>query len=124
LEEREAVQLTAAHVHGCDFCLAGHGAVMLKKAGEPREKVKQLQIGALTGNVRIDAITTFTKNVIASRGAVSDQDYLAFAAHGFGPQQALEIVLGVSLATLCNFANNLAVTKINPQLTPYLPTTI
>ena len=33
LPEREVVQLTAAKVHGCDFCLAGHTAVGTKKAG-------------------------------------------------------------------------------------------
>ena len=36
-------------------------------------------------------------------------------------QQALEVVLGISLATLCNFANSLAQSPVNPQLQPYLP---
>jgi hypothetical protein len=31
----------------------------------------------------------------------------------------LEVVLGVSLATLCNFANNLAQNELNPQLAAY-----
>jgi len=124
IPEREAVQLTAAHVHGCDFCLAGHGALMVKKAGLPREVVKALQTGERTGIDRLDAIADFTKAVIRSRGAVSDQEYRAFRAHRFGHRQALEIVLGVSLATLCNFANSLAATEVNSQLTPYLPSNI
>jgi len=124
LQDREVVQLTAAYVHGCDFCLAGHGAVMLKKAGQTRDIVQSLQTGKPTGDTRIDAIAAFTKAVIATRGAVSDYDYLAFAAHGFGPRQALEIVLGISLATLCNFANSLAATEVNRELTPYLPANI
>lgn len=43
LPEREVVQLTAAKVHGCDFCLAGHTAVGTKKAGFSREVALQLQ---------------------------------------------------------------------------------
>jgi AhpD family alkylhydroperoxidase len=121
LEEREVVQLTAAGQHGCDFCLAGHGAVMLKKAGQPRETVKRLQTGEHTGEARLDAVADFTRAVIATRGAVAEGDYNAFLDHGYGPQQALEVILGVSLATLCNFANNLGQTAVNPQLQPYLP---
>lgn len=124
IAEREVVQLTAAHMHGCDFCLAGHGALMLKKVGLPRDAVKALQTGEQTGDARLDAIADFTRAVIASRGAVSDEQYRQFRAHSFGHRQALEIVLGVSLATLCNFANSLAATEVNPQLVPYLPSNI
>ncbi|WP_026354911.1 carboxymuconolactone decarboxylase family protein [Massilia niastensis] len=121
LTEREVVQLAAAQGHGCDFCLAGHGAVMMKKAGAPRSVVQALQTGAESGDARLDAVAAFTRSVIATRGAVSDADYQAFLAHGYGPRQALEIVLGVSLATLCNFANNLGETEVNAELRPYLP---
>lgn len=121
LAEREVVQLTAAQVHGCDFCLAGHGAVMRKKVGQTRDTVQQLQTGAPTGAADFDAVAAFTRAVIASRGAVGPDAYAAFLAQGYGPQQALEVILGVSLATLCNFANTLAQTPVNPQLKPYLP---
>lgn len=124
LLEREVVQLTAASIHGCDFCLAGHAAVALKKAGQTPETVRALQAGAATGDARIDAVAGFTRAVIASRGAVPDPAYQAFIAQGYGPRQALEIVLGVSLATLCNFSNSLAGTPVNPQLAPYLPGTV
>jgi len=33
----------------------------------------------------------------------------------------VEVVLSISLATLCNFANSLAQSPVNPQLQPYLP---
>ena len=36
-------------------------------------------------------------------------------------EQVLEVLLGVSLATLCNFANNLAGSAINPELLPFAP---
>lgn len=121
LPEREVVQLAAAERHGCDFCLAGHGALMLKKGGAERAAVQALQTGGSSGDAKLDAVADFTRAVIATRGAVSDADYAAFTAHGYGPRQALEVVLGVSLATLCNFANNLGETQVNPQLQPYLP---
>ena len=51
-----------------------------------------------------------------NRGQVGDDDLKAFFAAGYSQQAALEVVLGVSLATLCNYANNLAQTPINPEL--------
>ena len=39
-------------------------------------------------------------------------------AENVGASQ-LEVVLGVSLATLCNFANNLGPPALNPQLAQY-----
>jgi uncharacterized peroxidase-related enzyme len=121
LAEREVVQITAARIHGCDFCVAGHTAVWLKKAGKPVEAVRALQAGTPTGDANIDAVAAFATAVIAHRGAVDNSELQAFLAAGYNQQQALEVVLGISLATLCNFANSLAGTPVNPQLQPYLP---
>lgn len=121
LAEREVVQIVAARIHGCDFCVAGHSAVALKKAGQTRDTVRALQTGGATGDARLDAVANFAAAVIARRGAVDDADLAAFIGAGYDQQQALEVVLGISLATLCNFANSLAGTPVNPQLTPYLP---
>ncbi|WP_058048320.1 carboxymuconolactone decarboxylase family protein [Janthinobacterium sp. Ant5-2-1] len=121
LMEREVVQITAARIHGCDFCIAGHSAISLKKAGQTPDTVRALQHGQPTGDAKLDAVATFATTVIATRGAVSDSEYQAFLAAGYNEQQALEVVLGISLATLCNFSNSLADTPVNPQLTPYLP---
>lgn len=121
LAEREVVQLTAARIHGCDFCVAGHTKVALKQARLPDAQVIALQNGTDTGDARLDAVRRFTEAVIATRGAVEDAALAAFQAAGYGEQQALDVVLGVSLATLCNFANNLARNTVNPELQGFLP---
>lgn len=121
LAEREVVQLTAASVHGCDFCLSGHTAIVSKKTQLGAATALKLQTGQPTGDAKLDAVQAFTKEVIATRGGTSDAALAAFKAAGYGDQQALEVVLGVSLATLCNFANNLAKPEINPELKPFSP---
>jgi uncharacterized peroxidase-related enzyme len=116
LAEREVVQITAAATHGCGFCVAGHTAIARKKAGLDETTVGALrELGPLADG-RLDAVARFTKAVIADRGRVPDAELAAFRAAGFDDQAALEVVLGVSLATLCNFANNLAQPPLNPQL--------
>lgn len=120
LAEREAVQITAAQLHGCDFCVAGHTAVALKKAGITLDDTRALQQGHALSDPRLEALRRFTVAAIATRGKVTPEDYAAFEASGFNQAQALEVLLGISLATLCNFANSLAGTPVNPELQPYL----
>ena len=119
LAEREAVQITAAATHGCGFCVAGHTAIGYKKAHLEEAIVEALRNKTTVQDARLNAVARFTEEVIAARGAVSDDALATFKAAGYTDQQALEVVLGVSLATLCNFANNLGQPPLNEQLEPY-----
>lgn len=119
LAEREAVQITAAATHGCGFCVAGHTAVAYKKADLNDAVVNALRDGTQGPDARLNAVADFTRAVIRSRGRVDDAELKAFRAAGFSDANALDVVLGVSLATLCNFANNLGEPDLNPQLQPY-----
>jgi uncharacterized peroxidase-related enzyme len=117
--EREAVQITAAAIHGCGFCVAGHTAIAYRKIGLQEDVVNALRNGDAVPDRRLNAVAQFTKAVIRGRGNVSDDELAAFRAAGFTDGNALEVVLGVSLATLCNFANNLGRPELNPELKPY-----
>ena len=119
LPERETVQITAAATHGCGFCVAGHTAVATKKAGLDEATVDALRAVRPAADPRLAAVAAFTTAVIRDRGRVADGELDAFRAAGFTDANALEVVLGVSLATLCNFANNLGQPPLNPQLEAY-----
>jgi uncharacterized peroxidase-related enzyme len=119
LAEREVVQITAATIHGCAFCVAGHTGVALKKAGLAPDLVTALRGNRPLSDTRLNAVAIFTRSVIAMRGAVDGQSIEEFRNAGLTDANALEIVLGVSLATLCNFANNLAQNELNAELEDY-----
>lgn len=119
LAEREVVQLVAATTHGCDFCVAGHTAVATHKAKLEEATIAALRRGVTLPEPRLETLAAFARAVIAQRGAVTDAELQRFVAAGYTLAQALEVVLGVSLATLCNFANVLAQTPLNPELAAY-----
>jgi len=119
LAEREVVQLVAATTHGCDFCVAGHTAVALNKAKLPDEVVSALREQATLPQEKLEVLAAFAREVIATRGKVSDSTFNTFKAAGYTEGNALEVILGVSLATLCNFANVFADTPLNPELARY-----
>lgn len=119
--EREVIQITAAKRNGCDFCVAGHTKLALKKLRMSDELVEALrQINALE-DPKLNALAQFTLAVIEKNGHVEDSQLHAFLDAGYNEQHVLEVVLGVSLATLCNYANNVAKTIINPELQEYAP---
>ncbi|MET4071567.1 AhpD family alkylhydroperoxidase [Bradyrhizobium sp. S3.2.6] len=117
--EREAVQITAAAIHGCGFCVAGHTAIAYKKIDLDKTIVDALRGLDHGPDARLNAVAEFTKAVIRNRGNVADRELADFLAAGFDEAAALEVVLGVSLATLCNFSNNLGRPELNPELAPY-----
>jgi len=119
LAERETIQITAAATHGCGFCVAGHTAIAYKKAGLDETVVEALRALAPVSDPKLAAVAEFTKAVIATRGRVPDEGLKAFLEAGYTEENALEVVLGVSLATLCNFANNLAQPPLNDELSQY-----
>jgi uncharacterized peroxidase-related enzyme len=119
LAEREVVQIVAARTHGCTFCVAGHTALALNKAKLAPDVVTATREATTLPDPRLDALARFTEAVIRTRARVSDDELGAFRAAGFGDDQVLEVILGVSLATLCNFANNFGQPPLNPQLEPY-----
>ncbi len=117
--EREVVQITAATRNGCDFCAAGHTKIALKKARMPEDLVRALRTTQALSDPKLNALALFTLAVIDNRGRVSDEELKNFLDAGYEESHVLEVILGVSLSTLCNYANNVAQTPINPELQAY-----
>ena len=86
----------------------------------PDDVLQALRKGtSIDSDPKLDTLAKFTLAVIENKGKVGEQVLLDFFAAGYTDENALDVVLGVSLATLCNYANNLINTPINPELQPY-----
>ena len=118
--EREVVQITAAVVNGCGFCVAGHTKIALKLLKLEEALVNQIRSTArIQQDAKLDALARFTLTVILQKAKLTQAQQQAFYDAGYTKENALDVVLGVSLATLCNYANNLADTPINLELQPF-----
>lgn len=121
-EEVEVVQITAAAHNGCDFCVAGHSKISTLKLKMPENILQALRNRTnIDDNAKYQALAQFTMQLIDARGKVSDDALAAFKAAGYTDQSVLDVVMGVALATLCNYANNVAQTDINPELQAFAP---
>ena len=112
------VQIIAAKRNECGFCVAGHTklATLKKLLSENAIAASRAVNPADFDDAKLAALADFTIAVMENKGAVSDAQLAAFLNAGYTQQQAVEVVLGVALATLCNYTNNLAKTEINPEL--------
>ena len=117
--EREVVQILAAKINECSFCVAGHTKLATLKKLLNDDEIQAVRAVAPIADAKLNALSDFTQQVIAKKGNVSDDELQAFFAAGYNQQQAVEVVFGVALATLCNYTNNLARTEINPELQAY-----
>lgn len=114
--EREVVQITAAVVNGCGFCVAGHTKISLKALNAPKEIVDQIRATARISDSKLDTLARFTLTVMLQKAKLTEAQLNEFFAAGYNQQNAIDVILGVSLATLCNYVNNIAKTPINPEL--------
>lgn len=117
--EREVVQITAAVTNGCGFCVAGHTELSLKRIRMSEELVEALRQRTPIAEPKLDLLAKFTVAVMEGKGNVGEQALAEFLAAGYTHQNALDVVLGVALASICNYSNNLAQTPINLELQPY-----
>lgn len=110
--ERQVVLLTVSHHHECHYCMAAHsaGATM---AGIAPEVLEALRRGEPLPDARLEALRRTTDRLVTSRGWISQEETGAFLAAGFTEAQLLEVIAGIALKTISNYANHLAGTPLD-----------
>jgi len=119
--ERQVVLLAASVTNRCRYCAAAHG-MLAHKNGLDRGDVDGLQQGRPLGNGKLEALRRFAEAVVDKRGRASEGDLEMFLGAGFTKAQVYEVIFGVALKTLTNYANHIAKPRVNDQFAAFLPT--
>lgn len=104
--EIQVLALTNAFENGCRYCMALHSAFALNE-GVSREAVEALRAGRSPQEPTLKALSEFSRALVERRGHVGDEDLQRFLAAGYSKAQALEVVLGVAVSILPNFAHHI-----------------
>ena len=115
--ELQVVLMTVSYENGCDYCMAAHSTISGLQ-GVPVEVVTALRDGSALPNERLEALRTFTRRVVESRGWAGEDAIDAFVQAGFSQRHVLEVVLGVAFKTLSNYTNHLAETPLDANFAP------
>ena len=118
--ERQVVLLAASVENRCEYCTAAH-SMLAHSLGLDRHDIDALHEGRPIGDSRLEALRQFTQCLVANRGLIAQSALAEFLAAGFTRAQVLEVILGVSVKTLTNYANHVATPPVNEQFRAFLP---
>jgi uncharacterized peroxidase-related enzyme len=104
--EIQVLALTNAFENGCRYCMALHSAFALKE-GVSKETVEALRAGRSPEEPKLKALSDFSRALVRRRGHVNDDDLQRLLAAGYAKAQALEVVLGIAVSILPNFAHHI-----------------
>ncbi|ARV13728.1 carboxymuconolactone decarboxylase family protein [Polaribacter sp. SA4-12] len=117
-EELTVVWQTINVEHKCHYCVPAHTAIANMM------KVEQSITEALRNetpleDAKLEALRTLTLAITRNRGHVSQEELTAFYAVGYGEQQVLEIILGLSQKVISNYTNHIANTAVDAPFQPF-----
>lgn len=112
--ERQIVQLTASIENGGAYCVAGHTA-FATRLGAPAELLEAIRAGRPLPDRRYEALAELTRALVRGRGHLDDAQRAAFEAAGFGPEQLLEVIVGVALKTVTNYVSSALALPLDEQ---------
>jgi AhpD family alkylhydroperoxidase len=115
---REVLVMTVATRNGCHLCVAIHTRRLTAMDADP-EVIAALRRSVPLPGPHLEAVRVFTLEVLDTAGDVGDAALRAFLAHGYTPQNALEVVLGIGTYTLSTFANRLTAAQLDEPLVPF-----
>lgn len=113
-EEQQVVLLAASAENRCAYCVAAHSFLARNLVKVAKETLSALRDGQPLPDPKLNALARFVVAVVRERGWVADSQALKdFFAAGYTPRHALEVILGVAMKTLSNYANHLTDTPLD-----------
>ena len=111
-DELTVVWQTINVEHGCHYCVPAHtGIAKMMKVDDAI--INALRNQTPLADAKLEALRTLTLSITRNRGNVSQADLEAFYAAGYGEQQVLEIILGLSQKVISNYTNHIANTPVD-----------
>ena len=105
--------------HECHYCVPAHSAIAASM------KVDQDVVDALVNKTplaspKLEVLRETTLLMVRERGVISDEQIETFFAAGYGKQQLLEIIVGLSQKVMSNYTNHLADTPIDAPFKKFI----
>jgi AhpD family alkylhydroperoxidase len=120
--EVQVLALTNAFANGCSYCLAFHSALALKE-GVSKDVVEALRTGRPPQEPTHRALSELSRTLVTHRGRAGDDDLQRFIAAGYSKAQALEVVLGIAVSILPNYAHHITHCPLDGSLSAHRWTT-
>ncbi|MEP5154004.1 carboxymuconolactone decarboxylase family protein [Planktotalea sp.] len=103
----------------CHYCVPAHTGIakMMKVSDEISDALRN---ETPLPTAKLEALRTFTVQMLRQRGNMEDAQMDAFFAAGYGHRAVLDIILGMAQKTMSNYVNHMAVTPVDEAFQPLL----
>lgn len=115
--EQQVILIATSVANGCEYCVAAHSTIAAMHK-VPEDVIAALRANSSIPDPRLEALRQFTATLVGKRGHAGDQEVQDFLAAGFTRAQVLEVVLGIAMKTLSNYANHLIDTPVDAAFAP------
>ena len=118
-EELTVVWQTINVEHECHYCVPAHTGIakMMKVSDEISEALRN---ETPLPSAKLEALRTFTLQMVRSRGNVTEAQMQAFFDAGYSHRAILDIVLGLAQKTMSNYVNHMAQTPVDDVFKPLI----
>jgi alkylhydroperoxidase family enzyme len=111
--ERQVLLLSNAVTNNSAWAVAFHTLEALAD-GVPRAEVDAIREGRLPADPRFAALSALTRSLITRRGHLDEAD-----SAGFTPNEIFEVLTGVAISTMTNYAATVADLPLEDRLLEY-----
>lgn len=101
----------------CHYCVPAHTGIA-KQMGVSDAISQALRDETPLPDDKLEALRTFTRQVMAKHGNLDQADLEGFYKAGYGHQQMLEVILGLAQKTISNYVNHIAETPVDEPFKP------
>lgn len=110
--EQHVVLLTINYENNCGYCMPAHTG-LAKMDRVPDDVIDAIRGGTVIADPKLQALRTFTVQVVRQRGWVPDDAVQAFLDAGYNRQQILDVIVGMSYKVISNYTNHIANTPVD-----------
>ncbi len=98
--------------HACHYCVPAHTGIA-KMMQVDDAITNALRDETALPSAKLEALRTFTLQVVRQRGALDDAQVQTFLDAGYTQRQILEVILAVAQKVMSNYTNHLAETPVD-----------
>ncbi|MFT5521687.1 MAG: alkylhydroperoxidase family enzyme [Enterobacterales bacterium] len=118
-EELTVIWQTINVEHNCHYCIPAHAGVAQMMNVDPAISTA-IRNATVLENEKLQVLHETTLALVRDRGLVSDEVVTNFYAQGYGKQQMLEIILGISQKVMSNYINHLSNTPVDKAFQAFI----
>ncbi len=105
--------------HGCHYCVPAHTAIAHMMQVDPAI-TNALREERPMPDEKLQVLHLTTLALVRKRGRLNEDELQRFQAAGYGQQQLLEIILGISQKVMSNYINHLAGTPVDDAFKDFI----